>query len=671
MTESATANNYPRGVSISRASDRVGQVLGGRYRLLAPIGTGASATVYLADDVVLRRRVAVKVLHDALAGDSSFLKRFRAEAQAAAALNHPNVMAVHDWGQGDVPYLVTEMLAGGSLRGLLDTGARLDLAQTRHIGIEAANALDYAQRRGFVHRDIKPANLLFDDEARLRIADFGLARALAEAAWTEPAGAILGTARYASPEQAQGAVLDGRSDVYSLGLVLIEAATGQVPFASDTTLGTLMGRVDKNVPVPAALGALVPALQAVGVPNPADRPDAGEFATMLMAAGDLGPVAALPLAGTATLQPDELDPREPTTMYVPESAVLTGAQPDPVGGPGVVFAPDGVNQPATRVVERPAFDLDLALDDFGRGGRGSDEGSGRRRRSRRGPVAALLAILLVGGGAAFLLLRTPTHVLGDYVSMTIEDARNELSSKGFEIAETGSYDEILPNGIVITQAPLSGVSLAEGKTVTLTVSLGPPPVPVPTDLVGKTVDQATVVLAAAGLRIGLLTDAFDENVAKGIVLSLAEGTGAEAPKGSAVNLVVSVGPKPRTVPADLVGTPVDAATAQLTALGLKVARDDSYSETVAEGVVISVNPASGATVAKGGTVTLSASKGRQPVTIPQSIIGKTVTAAETELKALGLVVNGVTGPPSGRVTGSTPAVGSQVKPGSSLQLTTR
>jgi serine/threonine-protein kinase len=639
--------------------------------LLAPIGTGASATVYLADDVVLRRRVAVKVLHDALAGDSSFLKRFRAEAQAAAALNHPNVMAVHDWGQGDVPYLVTEMLAGGSLRGLLDTGARLDLAQTRHIGIEAANALDYAQRRGFVHRDIKPANLLFDDEARLRIADFGLARALAEAAWTEPAGAILGTARYASPEQAQGAVLDGRSDVYSLGLVLIEAATGQVPFASDTTLGTLMGRVDKNVPVPAALGALVPALQAVGVPNPADRPDAGEFATMLMAAGDLGPVAALPLAGTATLQPDELDPREPTTMYVPESAVLTGAQPDPVGGPGVVFAPDGVNQPATRVVERPAFDLDLALDDFGRGGRGSDEGSGRRRRSRRGPVAALLAILLVGGGAAFLLLRTPTHVLGDYVSMTIEDARNELSSKGFEIAETGSYDEILPNGIVITQAPLSGVSLAEGKTVTLTVSLGPPPVAVPTDLVGKTVDQATVVLAAAELRIGLLTDAFDENVAKGIVLSLAEGTGAEAPKGSAVNLVVSVGPKPRTVPADLVGTPVDAATAQLTALGLKVARDDSYSETVAEGVVISVNPASGATVAKGGTVTLSASKGRQPVTIPQSIIGKTVTAAETELKALGLVVNGVTGPPSGRVTGSTPAVGSQVKPGSSLQLTTR
>ena len=222
----------------------MGQVLGGRYRLLGPIGTGASATVYLADDVVLRRRVAVKVLHAALADDAAFLKRFQAEAQAAAALNHPHVMAVHDWGQGDVPYLVTELLGGGSLRAMLDTGARLDPAQSHLVGLEAARGLDYAHRRGFVHRDIKPANLLFDEDARLRIADFGLARALAEAAWTEPMGAILGTARYASPEQAQGRPLDGRSDVYSLALVLVEAVTGEVPFTADTTIGTLMARVD-------------------------------------------------------------------------------------------------------------------------------------------------------------------------------------------------------------------------------------------------------------------------------------------------------------------------------------------------------------------------------------------------------------------------------------------
>ena len=250
IRESQRCNYYLVSVAISRLVDRVGQVLGGRYRLLAPIGTGASASVYLADDVTLRRRVAVKILHDALADDAAFLKRFHAEAHAAAALNHPHIMAVYDWGQGDVPYLVTEYLGGGSLRSMLDLGRQLSTAQTLLVGVEAARGLEYAHRRGFVHRDIKPANLLFDEDGRLRIADFGLARALAEAAWTEPMGAVLGTARYASPEQARGATLDGKSDVYSLGLTLIEAVTGDVPFSADTTLGTLMARVERSVPVP-------------------------------------------------------------------------------------------------------------------------------------------------------------------------------------------------------------------------------------------------------------------------------------------------------------------------------------------------------------------------------------------------------------------------------------
>jgi serine/threonine-protein kinase len=230
-------------VAPSRIADHVGRVLGGRYRLVAPIGTGASAHVFLADDVTLKRRVAVKVLHAALAEDESFLRRFRAEAQSAAALNHPNIMRVYDWGEdSDGPYLVLEYLAGGSLRDMLDAGHRLSPSQATLIGLETARALDHAHRRGFVHRDIKPANLLFDEEGRVCIADFGLARALAEAAWTEPTGAMVGTARYASPEQARGNSLDGRSDVYALALVLVEAVTGQVPFTADTTVGTLMAR---------------------------------------------------------------------------------------------------------------------------------------------------------------------------------------------------------------------------------------------------------------------------------------------------------------------------------------------------------------------------------------------------------------------------------------------
>src|SRR3954469_1180731 len=209
-------------------SDQLGRVLGGRYRLVAAIGTGASAQVFLADDVTLRRRVAVKVLHPALATDDAFLRRFRDEARAAAALSHPNLMAVYDWGEDDGPYLVLEYLGGGSLRSLLDRGTLLSPAQALLVGLEATRALDVAHRHGFVHRDIKPANLLFGEDGRLRIADFGLARALSETGGAEP-GTLGGTARCAAPEQARGGRVDGKADVYALGLVLVEAVTGAVP----------------------------------------------------------------------------------------------------------------------------------------------------------------------------------------------------------------------------------------------------------------------------------------------------------------------------------------------------------------------------------------------------------------------------------------------------------
>ena len=640
-------------MSNARTADRVGQVLGGRYRLLAPIGTGASATVYLADDVVLRRRVAVKVLHDALAGDSAFLRRFEAEARAAAALNHPHIMAVHDWGQGDVPYLVTELLDGGSLRSLLDRGARLDPAQARQIGVDAARALDHAHRRGFVHRDIKPANLLFDEEGMVRIADFGLARALAEAAWTEPAGAVLGTARYASPEQAQGATLDGSSDVYSLGLVLIEAVTGAVPFTADTTLGTLMARIGRPVPVPEAMGALVPALRAAGAPDPADRPDAAEFATLLMAAGDLGPVARLPLVATTALRPDELDPREPTTIYVP-----VGASGGPVFADATVSASSTaptavVAQPPTRRVDRIA---DVA------GGAPND----LRPRRRRLLVGVLAALAVVAGAGAFALLRTPTHTVGSYVDLSLDEARSELEAKGLRVATESQVSETVPVDVVLGQDPPAGTTLKEGSTVTLVVSSGPPPVAVPTDLVGMTVEQATASLTRAGLRLGTLTDAFDENVAKGIVLSLAPGVGTTAPKGSAVPLVVSAGARPRTIPDGLVGRPIAEVTAQLDSLGLKVKRIDDWSETVPESVVMAVDPAAGQSVAKGSTVDVTVSKGKRPVTIPASVIGQACGTGASTLQGLGLVVN--INPFGATVRSVNPSAGSQVRVGSTVTI---
>ncbi|MCU1453668.1 MAG: hypothetical protein JWN46_1814, partial [Acidimicrobiales bacterium] len=318
----------------------IGRVLGGRYRIVAPIGIGASAQVFLADDARLRRRVAVKMLHDALADDAEFLRRFRAEARAAAALGHPHVMAVYDWGDDGTAFIVTEYLAGGSLRALLDAGELLSPSQALLVGVEAARALDYAHRRGFVHRDIKPANLLFGEDGRLRIADFGLARALAEAAWTEPQGAVLGTARYASPEQAKGETLTGKADVYSLALVLIEAVTGAVPFVADTTLGTLMARLDRPLPVPDELGPLQRVLERAGRADPAERIDARTLAGGLLAAARALPrPVALPLAGAL-----------PVEGAVPADDDPTLHGPDPDASPATPLGP---------AADLTAEDLDL------------------------------------------------------------------------------------------------------------------------------------------------------------------------------------------------------------------------------------------------------------------------------------------------------------------------
>ena len=209
-------------------------------------------------------------------------------------------MAVFDWGADEhMPYLVLEYLGGGSLRAMLDRGRLLSPSQALLVGLETSRGLDYAHRRGFVHRDIKPANLLFGEDRRLRIADFGLARAIAEAAWTEPSGVLLGTARYASPEQAKGEPVDGKCDVYSLALTLVESVTGEVPFAGETTVATLMNRLDRLMPVSAELGPLASVIERAGRPDPAERSTAAELGQGLIAAAEKLPRPA-PLALVAT-----------------------------------------------------------------------------------------------------------------------------------------------------------------------------------------------------------------------------------------------------------------------------------------------------------------------------------------------------------------------------------
>jgi eukaryotic-like serine/threonine-protein kinase len=456
-------------VASTRIADHLGRVLGGRYRLLAPIGTGASAHVFLADDVRLRRRVAVKILHPALADDEAFLRRFRAEARAAAALNHPHVMAVFDWGEeADGPYLVSEYLGGGSLRAILDRGKVLSPSQALAVGLEAAKALAYAHGRGLVHRDIKPANLLFDEEGRLRIADFGLARALAEAAWTEPVGAVLGTARYASPEQVQGVPVDGKADVYSLAVVLVEAVTGRVPFAAETTVATLVGRLERPLEAPPEMGPLGPVVARAGRPDPKERLDAVSFAAALQAvARELPAPAPLTLVGPAAFDENHLaalegDPTDLGTVPTPKPNDAPAPVPVPFAGTDadatrlttpVADAP--VDPAPTHVMEklevkprRKAEQAEVTAVLMSR----------KAGRRRRWPWIVLVVLALLGGGGTgtYLLIgeQVPSHPLPDVVSRERSAAEGVLrAAKWVVVVEEQFIDGTQPGVVSPTRPP--------------------------------------------------------------------------------------------------------------------------------------------------------------------------------------------------------------------------
>ncbi len=640
---------------MSRMTDQIGRVLSGRYRLIAPVGTGASAQVYLADDVRLRRRVAVKILHAALADDDAFLRRFRAEAQAAAALNHPNIVAVYDWGDDDgSPYIVTEYLAGGSLRAVLDQGVRLSQSQTLLVGLEATRALDYAHRRGFVHRDVKPANLMFGEDGRLRVADFGLARALAEAAWTEPQGAVLGTARYASPEQAQGQPVDGKADVYSLGLVLIEAVTGSVPFAADTTIATLMARVGKAVEVPDALGPLQKALTRVGLPDPADRPDAGELAIALMAsAEDLPRPEPLPLAtATPVVDLTRSEDSRDVTMLGPALGGTRLAEP---GETTVVEA-----APSTPVPTVPPeyLDDDLVVE-------------GGDRTPRRWPwviVATILAIIVgTGAAVAWDQVRTPSYEVPTLIGKTEAQARAAVEELGFKVERRDTREDGSTPGEVLDTDPKAGEQLDEGGKLVLFVSLGNTPAPVPTDLVGMTLDQATAALDAAGqFTADPVTEVESEDIAAGIVMEVGADVPAELPKGSAVPLVVSKGPAPRPIPTGLAGKTFEEAKAALEAVQLKAKKVDDFSDDVEKGKVIGLRPGEG-TAPRDSEVEVVVSKGPDIVQVP-SVQGKTLDEAVAALEGAGLVVGDAFGPAKGQPFATNPPAGTKVKRGATVDI---
>ncbi len=653
-------------------TDSIGRVLGDRYRLVTALGTGASAHVYLADDVSLHRRVAIKVLHPALAGDANFLKRFRAEARAVAALNHPNILQVYDWGEeNDEPYLVLEYLAGGSLRQVYDTGTLLTPEQAVRIGLQAAAGLDYAHRRGLIHRDIKPANLLFDADARLRIADFGLARALAEAAWTEPDGAILGTARYAAPEQVEGWVLDGKADVYALALVLYEGVTGETPFIGDTTVATLMARVGALLPEHDALGPLNDVLVWAAAPEPSERFDAAQFSLRLEElAVTLPDPEPIPIVDAVPV--DEVDDLDKVMVRPVRRPPVGGTSPDAteLGVPAVAAASTvtTAGKPESLKKQKRALKKPTA-------GRPSASTGGIRPRRRRWPwisaiVVAVLALL--AGGAVLAVqsgLFTPSHPVPTLLGKTVPQAQLAVKADKFSVRTTGHASSITVGaGLILRQQPASRsgghpVTAKQGSTIGVVVSTGPPPVAIPALNTFTSCANAVAALKAVHL-VGVCPPAaaqYSSTVVAGAVLgSTPTGT---APWGSTVTIITSKGHAPVAVPAVTGSTSsYTSAAATLTAAGFVPSQNNEYSSTVPTGQVIGTTPdGSSGPVPYGSKVSVAISLGPQPVIIP-NVVGESVTAATAALTALGLKVGGPYGPPGAtKVLSTDPVAGTSVQ----------
>ncbi|MFD9217479.1 Stk1 family PASTA domain-containing Ser/Thr kinase [Streptomyces sp. NPDC059544] len=595
----------------------VGQVLDGRYRVDARIAVGGMATVYRAVDTRLDRVLALKVMHPALAADASFVERFIREAKSVARLSHPNVVGVYDQGaEGAYVYLAMEYVAGCTLRDVLRERGALRPRAALDILEPVLAALGAAHRAGFVHRDMKPENVLIGDDGRVKVADFGLVRAVDSV--TSTTGSLLGTVSYLAPEQIESGTADTRADVYACGVVLYEMLTGRKPHSGDTPAQVLYRHLNEDVlPPSAAVPGLAPELDglvaAATARDPGSRPD------------DAVALLGRTREARAALGDDQLD-------AVPPQARTPGAESS--AGP----------EDRTSVIARPlptaggAVDRTSRLETPPAGPPPSRPGGRRLPAPRRGVLAAVVAVLLVlGGGTGVWYInsgqftRVPT-VLGQ----TEAAAKQRLSAAGLDVeAVRKGFSDAYDRGTVMDVNPDPGQRIRHNGSVTLVISRGPEIVKVP-ELEGLKLADARNTLRKAGLAPGVITREFSDEAAQGTVIGSDPAAGTERRPDSAIALVVSKG-SPVDVP-DVTGESVEDATGTLADAGLKVkvAPEQVYSPEDA-GTVARQSPAEGGQAAKGDTITLTVSKGPRMVEVPD-VTGDSLNDARRELEEAGFEV---------------------------------
>jgi len=581
----------------------VGRLIDGRYQVRSRIARGGMATVYLATDLRLERRVAIKIMHGHLADDNTFKARFVQEARSAARLAHPNVVNVYDQGQdADMAYLVMEYLPGITLRDLLKDYGRLTSEQTMDILEAVLSGLAAAHKAGIVHRDLKPENVLLADDGRIKIGDFGLARAVNNN--TATGQALLGTIAYLSPELVTRGIADARSDIYALGIMTYEMLTGEQPYVGEAPMQIAYQHANDTVPMPSARIPTIPheldelVLWATAR-NPEQRPrDARVMLDQLLDLGKLVRPAPSPTGQSAT-------------MVLPGglTAAVANADTQILGGAPLAAAVAGVGTAAAPAASAPAALLTTKA---------------RKRKNRGYGLFALVLMLaaLAGGTGWFFGTGPGSEVpIPSLISASPEDATAQLTALGLE-AELGTeFSGTVPAGLVSSTTPDSGSRVAKGSTVTLRVSQGPQPIVLPV-LAGLSADAATAAVTELKAGIGATDSIFDDTVEAGLVISATrELDGADVSQGGNyfegmnVNLLLSLGAVP-----DVSGKSVEDATAILAEKNLLTASgDEVYSESIAEGDVISAQPTKDGPVRAGDTFSLTTSKGPAPVEIPNVV----------------------------------------------------
>ncbi|MFF2622319.1 Stk1 family PASTA domain-containing Ser/Thr kinase [Oerskovia jenensis] len=625
----------------------VGRLVDGRYHVVSRIARGGMATVYLAVDRRLDREVALKVMHPHLAEGTDgeeFVARFRREARAAARLAHPGVVAVFDQGvDGETSYLTMEYVPGTNLRHVLQDEGTLGVGRTLDLLEEILDALAAAHRKGLVHRDVKPENVLLDESGRVKVADFGLARAVSEGASTATS-TILGTVAYLGPELIATGRCDARTDVYSVGVLAYEMLTGRHPFTGETPLQVAFQHVNSDVPAPSDLEPWIPTevdvlVCALAARAPEDRPV------------DASAALALVRQTRQALDPAVLDRRSSTTSRALSGTAPGAGSPDTaVLGVATAAAVVGARADGTATDAQHTLALDrtaLAAHGVAPGtspgsGAGDDPLPPSGRRRRRGWWWGLAIVVLLAGaltGASWWFLSGPgayTVVPGGLVGAPRAGAEQTLVAVNLRSKATEAYDDTFAAGTVISTEPEAGKKVRKDGEVHLLVSLGVKMIEIPTGLVGAPVEQATEALKDAGFTVGDPVDAYSDAVPAGTVMGVSEPEGSSVAHSTVPVLTVSQGPAPVTVP-QVVGVEKDAAIATLTGLGLDPSSTDDYSETVAAGLVISQSPENGTEGHRGDKVALVVSLGPPLVEIPNTY-GRNVSEAEKMLKDAGFTV---------------------------------